>query len=147
MEDNTTFTWDEETGIATCTLLNPDSGKYVTGVAKCHPDDRDMMNKITGQNIAFHRALLRLYKEKRSSLRVEKKALQNLYNTFMIMPDFDKDNRYIRVTRHKLYSLEEDINTYCRLINDTWLYLQDYMVTKDKFYKLTRSNREIKQEN
>ena len=65
----------------------------------------------------------------------------------MMMPDFDKDNRYIRVTRHKLYSLEEDINTYYRLIDETWLYLQDYIVSKDRFYKLTRSNREIKQEN
>ena len=51
------YTWSERYGTATCTLFY--KNYEFTGVANCHPDDKDMMSKLTGQTIAEYRATLK----------------------------------------------------------------------------------------
>ena len=45
---NPIFSWDEETGIASCILYNKANNKTYLGIAQCHTDDFDMMNEKTG---------------------------------------------------------------------------------------------------
>ena len=53
--------YDEENGITTCTLQDTKHNTYV-GEARCHPDDVDMKNKMTGSEIAYRRAYIKYLK-------------------------------------------------------------------------------------
>ena len=58
------FSWQKDDGIAICKITNPENDYIAVGMAKCHPEDRDMMSERTGLEIAYHRALMNLYKNK-----------------------------------------------------------------------------------
>ena len=109
----------------------------------------EWLSEKTGQEIAYHRALIDLYKNKVKNLKKERKVHEDIYKTFMNMPNFDKENRYIRVVRHRMYGLKEEIKIYQELIDNTRAYINDFIDNKTKFYNLTRANRkaeEFKQE-
>ena len=54
MKNEPIFSWNEETGTASCILGSNE--KIYTGFAQCHPDDADMKGEKTGCEIAFRRA-------------------------------------------------------------------------------------------
>ena len=104
-----------------------------------------MMSEKTGLEIAYHRALMNLYKNKVKNLKKERKVHEDIYKTFMSMPNFDKENRYIRVVRHRMYGLKEEIKVYQELIDNTRAYINDFIDNKTKFYNLTRANRKVEE--
>jgi hypothetical protein len=53
----TLFCYDEKLGLAGCSVIY--KGLVFTGVATCHPDDRDFMSERTGCFIAESRALIK----------------------------------------------------------------------------------------
>lgn len=139
------FSWQEDDGIAVCKITNPENDYIAVGMARCHPEDRDMMSEKTGLEIAYHRALMNLYKNKVKNLKKERRVHEDIYKTFMSMPNFDKENRYIRVVRHRIYGLKEEIKIYQELINNTRAYINDFIDNKTKFYNLTRANRKVEE--
>lgn len=145
MEIKPKFNWDPEHGVATCIVINPETECKFVGIAECHPEDKDMMNEMTGQEIAYHRALINLYRDKLKTLKKEKRVTDDIYKTFKNMPNFDKENRYIRVVRHRSYGLAEEIRVYSEMIENTIKYIKDYIDNKDQFYKITRRNRKLEE--
>ena len=57
MKKQPKYSWNEENGIAFTTLYY--KNRAFIAKAQCHPDDRDMMSKLTGQTIAEYRATLK----------------------------------------------------------------------------------------
>ena len=52
------FDYNEESGTTTC-YIEDKEGRTFIGLANCHEDDRDMMNYLTGCEIAFRRAKIK----------------------------------------------------------------------------------------
>lgn len=62
-----------------CTIRR--GNNIYTGRARCHPDDVDMSSKLTGQDIAYKRAVINAIKEEIKNMKTELKILQSFYNT------------------------------------------------------------------
>jgi hypothetical protein len=72
------YTWDEECGVASCTIFYKDMEFY--GQAACHPDDEDMMSRLVGQTIADMRATIWYLRHVRDNeLRPQLQSLYQLY--------------------------------------------------------------------
>ena len=98
------YTWDEEQGIASCTLHY--NNQEFIGMAICHPDDRDMQSKLTGQNIAEFRALIQAWRYKRDcELRPQLKALNQLYYSM-------NRSKYFDPTSYEAKMLYRQINKF-----------------------------------
>ena len=71
--------WEEDIGLASCTLTDTYDRKY-TGTSICHPDDLDMMNEKTGCEIAHRRAEIMMLKGYvKNELKPRLRALKQLY--------------------------------------------------------------------
>ena len=90
---NPIFSWDEETGIASCILYNKANNKTYLGIAQCHTDDFDMMNEKTGCNIAF--------------LRAKIKAFQS-YKNDELTPDGEKLLKFAKILECDVIDLLKD---------------------------------------
>lgn len=135
------YIWDPETGVTICRLWNPDADTYAIGKAKCHPEDTDMMSKMTGEEIAYNRALIQLYRQKVKLLKKERKAHRDMYSTFAHTPGFDENNNYVRILKRKIYSLTDDIKFFDEQSDLVRKTLHDYIDKKTEFYNLTRTMR------
>ena len=68
------FEWHPEDGIAICRIEDRDHIIY-EGKAKCHEDDKDMMNEKTGCEIALMKALIKYQKAQMRNTKYELKGL------------------------------------------------------------------------
>lgn len=135
------FTWNEETGEATCIIT--DGTHYFTGVAKCHPEDMDMKNKLTGFRIAQLRAENNYYIHMRDNdILPCHKMLKHLYNCMEQKSDFDKNCNEARLTRRKIQQNELDLILVKEMLADNKKELKSYLAEKDKFYRRIRANRQ-----
>ena len=82
------YFWNEEHGIASASIYY--KNYTFTGKAYCHPEDRDMMSKLTGQTIAEMRATIKYLKFVRDcELQPQLKALKQLYYSMNYSKHFD----------------------------------------------------------
>lgn len=133
--------WDAATNTSTCTLVD-DKGRKFIGTAKCHPDDLDFSNELTGGVIASRRAMLKyLQSIKRDILQPELNALKQLYYSMNQSKKFNPKSyenimlqRQIRLKEEDLATIEEEL---VRLKQDLKLFI----ATKDATYKKLRENR------
>lgn len=72
------FEWNEEDGQAYC-IITDNKGRVFCGTATCHEDDKDMMSRRTGEEIAFRRARMESMRAVRADLQTELRALNQLY--------------------------------------------------------------------
>ena len=80
MRNKPIYRWNDEMGIATCTLIDNMNNKTYIGKAVCHPDDRDFMTDKAGLTIASSRATIKaLQSYKNDELKPGLKALNQLY--------------------------------------------------------------------
>ena len=92
MKNEPIFSWDENTGLASCILSD---GKNVyTGIAQCHPEDMDMMSEKTGCEIAFKRAKIEALRAYRDELKIQYKTLKQLYHSMNMSYRFN-ENSYV----------------------------------------------------
>lgn len=61
------ITWDETAKEAKC-IIDSNYGEII-GIAKCHPDDYDLGNELTGCHIASRRALIKVMKLHKMDLK------------------------------------------------------------------------------
>lgn len=139
MKTKVTFDFNEDNRETICTIRY---GNHVCiGRACCHPDDTDMMNSLTGQDIAYKRACIKLAKSEIKEMKIELKALQSFYNR-VIQSKKIEDRCYV------LYQLEKELNA---LITDIKLFetqkaalengLKAKLVAKEVFYQQLRKMR------
>ena len=139
MKTKITFDFNEDNRETICTIRY---GNHVCiGKARCHPDDIDMMNNLTGQDIAYKRACIKLAKNEIKEMKIELKALQSFYNRVI-------QSKKVEEKCYVLYQLKKELNT---LTTDIELFetqktilensLKTKLIAKEAFYQQLRKMR------
>lgn len=131
------YTWSERYGTATCTLFY--KNYEFTGVANCHPDDQDMMSKLTGQTIAEYRATLQYLRFIRDcELQPQLKSLKQLYYSMNHSKYFNPKSYEAKMLYRQINHLTEDLKENKYLIDLTKSELEAYLTTKERDHKQLR---------
>ena len=139
MKHEPIFDWDEETGISSCIVS--DGEKVYTGFAQCHPDDEDMKGQKTGCEIAFRRARINALRGYRDELKIQLKALNQLYYSMNRSAKFNKKSYENRMLQRQIRMINFDLATTKEMIATEQENLRTYIKEKDEFYKKTRMRR------
>ena len=139
MKTEPIFSWDEETGLASCILT--DGKNYYTGLAQCHPDDADMMNEKTGCEIAFRRAKMNALRGYRDELKNKLSVLNQLYYSMNKSTKFNPNSYENKMLQRQISMINFDLTTTNEIIADEYQSLREYLSQKDGFYNKIRSNR------
>lgn len=137
------YTWDESTRTATCILIRGKDGREYIGTATCHPDDEDMMSKMTGFSIATLRAELEELKDMRREIEITVKSYAHLYSIMSKSKKFNSESYEARTLRRKLYHAQEDLACMRESILDKKAEIKWYIDEKEKFYTTIRKNRAV----
>ena len=138
---NANFAYDEETGVTTCTLQDTKRNTYV-GEARCHPDDVDMKNKMTGSEIAYRRAYIKYLKHMRDTEFVPQlSVLKHMYSCMEQAADFNPKDNNIRLMKRAIDNYSAAVDMIRAAIRDERNDLHTYMTDKAKLYKLIRDRR------
>lgn len=133
------YDWDEETGIATCTITKGNIS--YTGTAICHENDKDMKNEKTGCTIATIRAEIACYVAERNALAAQSQVLSELILSNKAHKKFNKKDRVFRTIVKKdkdiASKLEQTRIRISILRND----LHELIQKKEALYQKIRSNR------
>lgn len=143
------YSWSERYGTASCTLFYK---QYeFTGVANCHPDDQDMMSKLTGQTIAEYRATIKYLRFIRDcELQPQLKALKQLYYSMKHSKYFDPKSYEAKMLYRQINILKEDLKENKYLIDLTKTQLEAYIVGKERDHQQLREflkKRELAEDN
>ena len=131
------FTWDTETGMATCILTD---GKSVyVGSAKCCYKDKDMQNEKTGCEIALMRAEINYFQSIKDNELIP--ALNALKGIQFSLNQCETDSKSKSIVQKKIRKIENDLAVVRYLIIEKEQSLTDYIAAKDTFYKQIRKNR------
>lgn len=134
------FTWDAETGTATCTVKG-DRNEIYTGIAKCHPDDKDMMSEKTGCEIALRRARIQAEKAYINELKISLKALQQLYYSMNTSTKFNPKSYEYKMLNRQINSIKLYLEVAKENVEIEQNDLRDFITKKESFYSLVRKNR------
>ena len=140
MKNRHIFNWDETTGIASCILS--DGEKVFTGFAQCHPDDMDMQSEKTGCEIALRRAKINALRGYRDELKIQLKALNQLYYSMNKSKRFNEKSYENRMLQRQIRQINFDLATTKEMIATEQLNLTAYIKSKDVFYVQTRKRRQ-----
>ena len=139
MKNEPIFNWDEETGISSCIVS--DGEKVYTGFAQCHPDDEDMKGQKTGCEIAFRRARINALRGYRDELKIQLKALNQLYYSMNRSTKFNEKSYENRMLQRQIRMINFDLATTKEMIATEQENLRTYIKEKDEFYNKTRMRR------
>ena len=139
MKNEPIFSWDEETGIASCILGSNE--KIYTGFAQCHPDDADMKGEKTGCEIAFRRAKIHALRGYRDELKVKLSALNQLFYTMNKSKHFNPKSYENKMLQRQIRMTNFDLDTAKEMIATEEQNLREYIQKKDEFYNHTRARR------
>lgn len=140
MKHEPIFNWDEKTGTASCILS--DGEKVYTGFAQCHPDDEDMKGQKTGCEIAFRRAKINALRGYRDELKIQLKALNQLFYSINKSKKFNSKSYENRMLQRQIRMINFDLATTKEMIANEELNLRAYIKSKDVFYIQTRKRRQ-----
>jgi hypothetical protein len=140
------YLWSEENGTAFCTIFY--KNYTFTGEAQCHPDDRDMMSKLTGQSIAEARAALKYLRFIRDSeLRPQLKSLYQLYYSMKHSNKFAPRGYEAKMLYKQIHHLENDMTEIKIEIQKVKKFLYDYIEQKEKDHKKIRAKKALAEDN
>ena len=140
------FNWHPEIGACTCEII-VDGKKYMGG-AICSPEDKDMQNERTGQEIAHQRAIINYYKDVRDNqILPALKALRHLYYTMNQSKYFNPRGYEAKMLYRQIKIKEEEYMALKTIIKDSKDALQDFIDKKEKFYQGVRKIRVAKNKN
>ena len=140
MKNEPIFNWDEETGVASCILS--DGEKVYTGFAQCHPDDEDMKGQKTGCEIAFRRAKINALRGYRDELKIQLKALNQLFYSINKSKKFNAKSYENKMLQRQIRMINFDLATTKEMIASEEQNLIAYIKSKDVFYVQTRKRRQ-----
>ena len=131
------YFWSEENGTAFATIFY--KNYTFTGEAFCHPDDKDMMSKLTGQTIAEYRATIKYLRFIRDcELQPQLKALKQLYYSMNHSNHFNPKSYEAKTLYRQINILKDDLKENKYLIDLTKSQLKAYLTTKERDRKQLR---------
>ena len=135
------YGWDPELKLASC-IIQDNKGNIFMGTATCHPQDFDMASEKTGCEIAHRRALINLLRAKRDELKIQLKALNQLYYSMNRSKFFNQNSYENRMLQRQIYLIKKDLTTIKEMLVVEQQDLRDYIKSKDLFYNKIRSYRQ-----
>ena len=140
MKTKITFYFNEETKETKCILQY---GNYICeGLARCHPDDLDMANPLTGQDIAFKRACMKAMKNELKEMRIELKALTRFF-TRVIQSKKVEDRCYVLYQlKQEIKDLQQEIELLKQEYESVKTGLKVKLNAKDALYQQIRKMRD-----
>lgn len=142
----TTFHWNENTGVARCTIVSPEGQSY-TGIAYCHDEDADMKSEKVGCHIAELRARISYLRFMRDGNAIPAlKALNQCYYSMNKSKHFDPKNYQSITLFRQIRFAEENLATIKQMLIKTREELHSYMNDKDKLHQSLRRYRKANTE-
>jgi len=125
------YYWVEETGEALCEIEYKD--RVFIGGASCHPDDRDMMSRLTGTTIAEWRALIKCYTFIRDAeIKPQLKILKQLYHSMDKSKHFNPKSYESIMLFRQIHLLEKDLAGIKQELANAKQNLIEYIQQKEK---------------
>ena len=135
------YEWDPETGVSTCIIIN--GNKTHVGIAKCRPEDRDMMGEKTGCTIAEMRAEIDYLKSVRDDdIKPTLQAYKNLYYSINQSKRFNPDSYETHMLMKKIAHYTADLELINNMIDNSRNDLATYIDQKAKTWEKIRKNRQ-----
>lgn len=133
--------FEYKAGISTC-FIETDNGLTAVGQAFCHEEDLDMMSEKTGNEIAYKRAKIDLFRLIRDyDLKPRLQALHQLYYSMKHSTHFNAKSYENKMLQRQIRLIKFDLETIKELIAEEQIKLKKYINSKDAFYKTVRKNR------
>lgn len=138
---NIEYNWNPDEKTATCSCYY--NGLKYVGIARCHPEDEDMMNEITGLNLAEARLEIQLIKARIRETKSELSALKQLYYS-MNRSQYFNEKSYENKMLQRQIKFKQEYLDYLRdiAIPEYKNRIENWIEKKDKFYKHIRANRD-----
>lgn len=134
------FEWNDDKGIAICVIHTP-YGDF-SGNATCHTDDKDMMSKKVGCEIAYCRATIKMLTYRRDcQIKPALKALKQLYYSMKHSKKFNPKSYESKMLRRQIENWEFDLDIVNDMLNTERKYVHDYIMTKELLYQDLRAKR------
>lgn len=135
------FEWDKENGQALC-IIEDSEGHLFIGTATCHKDDKDMMSRRTGEEIAYRRAKIENLKFIKSNLKLQLKALNQLYYSMNQSKNFNIKSYENKMLQRQIRAKDFDLTTIKEMLITEQQNLRTFLKEKNEFYNKIRSNRQ-----
>lgn len=140
MRENTTFDWNPDQGLATAIIEYKD--RIYVGTAQCHPDDKDFQNMLTGQEIAYRRASIKVLCDiKKNELKPGLQALKDYLYSINKGKYFNKKDPMVKILYHNINIRQEEIDMIDEMIKNQRQDLREYLASKEKLYSQFREKR------
>lgn len=134
------YEWDESLGAAYC-VLTYNNIKF-KGEAICHPDDKDMQSKLTGQTIAEIRAMIKYLRHIRDNeIKPKLAALKQFYYSINRSKEYNKKSYESRMLYRQIRNYEKDLDAIKEEIARITNFMNEYITTKEAQYQLIRQHR------
>ena len=138
------YFWSEENGTAFATIFY--KNYTFTGEAFCHPDDKDMMSKLTGQTIAEYRATIKYLRFIRDcELQPQLKALKQLYYSMNHSKYFNPESYEAKMLYRQIKNLKEDLEAIKEEIQHQKDSLKAYLEIKEADHAKIRAHKAKKE--
>lgn len=139
-EETTKFDYNKETGAATAIIHV--KGKVYVGTAYCHPDDMEFANQLTGCDIAYRRASIKMLKDIRDNELIPGLKSLNAY-LYSINKGkyFNKKDPMVKILYHNINIRQEEIDMVDEMIKNQRQDLREYLASKEKLYSQFREKR------
>lgn len=134
------FEWNAEDGQTYC-IITDNTGKIFCGTATCHEDDKDMMSRRTGEEIAFRRARMEQMRYIRDNIKIELQALKQLYYSMNRSKHFNPKSYENKMLQRQIRMKTFDLDTIKEMLATERENLKELLQEKDKFYKQIRAHR------
>lgn len=116
-------------------------GKVFTGHANCLPEDMEFWSENVGCFIAQTKAELKAMRYMRAEARKELKVLVDFQKRLECCKNYNSKSFEARRLRKEIYLYKNKIENISNSINDTELYLKDYIKGKENLYQKLRAKR------
>lgn len=114
MKQHTSFSYDPETHTTTCTRRVRDT--YFVGTAKCHPQDYDFENKLTGEHYSYMRTVIKEAQQVRDEYKQQLKILKHVYSLFEQNNQIDLHSQECYYVKKQIENVQNNINEFKELI-------------------------------
>lgn len=131
--------YNKETGEAIYTIT--DGVFNFVGRAKCHENDKDLGNELTGMQIAAMRACIKTIQYEREMAIVQVNTLKHCISTMSMSPRYNENSYEAKKIRRELYLAENDLKAIRDNLTAARQFLKKYIDDKDAAYKHIRKLR------
>lgn len=125
--------YDENTGISKTVILT-DLGSF-EGIAKLHPEDKEIASRFAGCRYAEERAIIKYAKMKIKVINNQLEVLKKVANEIKNKKYYKENSTGIKILEKNIYVLEDDKEYFKTIVSSITKKLQDEFTARPKMIK------------